>query len=111
MITDSNVQIAVLLADCTAAQIVLTATCPGVFDVTSGDRTVWAYASDPTTPAVAVAQGKVNQAQYAALAVAAAAAGINHIAIGFWVDTTYTAADPAETLWAAMEIVPVEEPI
>lgn len=111
MITDSNVQIAVALADAAAAQLVLDATCPGDFDVTSPDRTVWAYASDPTVPAVAVGQGKINQAKYAALAVAAAAASINHLAIGFWVDTAYTAADPAETLWSAMGIVRVEEPI
>lgn len=111
MITASQVQIAVLLADCAAAQLVLNATCPGDFDVTSGDRTVWAYASDPAVPAVAVAQGKVDQSKYAALGAAAAAAGISHLAIGFWEGAVYTPAAEGGTLWAAMEITPVEEPI
>jgi hypothetical protein len=111
MITASQVQIAVLLADCAAAQLVLDATCPGDFDVSSLDRTVWARAAAPTVPAVAVAQGKVDQAKYAALGAAASAVGISHLAIGFWEGSTYTPAAESGTLWAAMEIVAVEEPI
>ncbi len=114
MITASNVQIAVDLADTAEAQDAFDTACPGTFDVTSPDRTVWAYASDPTVPAVAVAQGRVDQDDYALLATLALAAGINHLAIGVWVagdPETYQPAEPSGTLWVAMQIEPVEEPI
>lgn len=113
MIIASLVQIAVDLADCDDAQTALTTAAPDVFDVTSPDRTVWAYASDPTTPAVAVAQGRVEQGDYALLATLALPAGINHLAVGVWIDEdpTVQPAEPGGTLWEAMQIQPVEEPI
>lgn len=111
MITASQIQIAVALEDCDDAQAVFDTACPGDFDVTSVDRTVWAYASDPTVPAVAVAQGKIAQEDYALLATLALSAGVNHIAIGFWEGSTYTAAPLSGTLWEAMQIQTVEEPI
>lgn len=109
-ITASRVQIVVDLDDAAAAQDALDTACPGVFDVTSGGRVEWAYSSDPTVPAVAVAQGDVDQGDYAVLATLALAAGVNHLAIGFWEGNVYTAAPAAGTLWAAMQIQPVEEP-
>lgn len=114
MINASNIQIAVALDDAESAQDALDLACPGDFDVTSGDRTLYADASDPTVPAWAVAQGRVDQVDYALLATLALAAGINHLAIGVWLagdPETYQAADIAGTLWAALDIGPVEEPI
>lgn len=96
------------------AQVALDTAAPGDFDVTSPDRTVWAYASDPTVPAWAVGQGRVDQVDYALLATLALTAGINHLAVGVWIagtPETYQAAEPAGTLWEALELVPVEEPI
>lgn len=111
MIAASLVQIAVDLTDADDAQSALDTAAPGVFDVTSVDRTVWAYASDPTVPAVAVAQGRVEQAEYALLATLALPAGINHLAVGVWVDDdpVVQPAEPVGTLWVAMNIAPVEE--
>ena len=109
-VTSSRVQIAVDLADCDDAQIALDTALPGEFDVTSGGRVVWAYASDPTVPAVAIAQGDVDQDGYALLATLALGAGINHLAIGFWVGSVYTPAELSGTLWEAMQIQPVGEP-
>jgi hypothetical protein len=109
-VTSSRVQIAVDLDDCDDAQIALDLACPGEFDVTSGGRVVWAYASDPTVPAVAVAQGDISQDSYALLATLALGAGINHLAIGFWVGSVYTPAELSGTLWEAMQIQPVEGP-
>lgn len=109
-ITASRIQIAVALEDCDDAQVALDTALPGDFDVTSGGRVVWAYASDPTVPAVAVAQGDVDQDGYALLATLALAAGINHLAIGFWAGGVYTPAAQSGTLWEAMQIVQVEEP-
>lgn len=113
MIVASLVQIAVDLADCDDAQIALDTAAPGDFDITSPDRTVWAYASDPTVPAVAVAQGRVEQADYALLATLALPAGINHLAVGVWIDADpiVQPAEPGGTLWEAMQIQAVEEPI
>lgn len=113
MIVASLVQIAVELADTADAQAALDTATPGVFDVSSPDRTVWAYASDPTVPAVAVAQGRVEQPEYALLATLALPAGINHLAVGVWIDDdpTVQPAEPGGTLWEAMQIQPVEEPI
>lgn len=109
-VTASKIQIAVALEDCDDAQIALDTALPGDFDVTSGARVVWAYASDPTVPAVAVAQGDVDQDGYALLATLALGAGINHLAIGFWVGAVYTPAELSGTLWEAMQIQAVEEP-
>lgn len=112
MISASLVQIAVDLDDAEAAQDALDLACPGVFDVSTVDRTVWAYASAPTVPAVAVAQGRVEQAEYALLATLALAAGVNHLAVGVWLagsPETYQPAEPGGTLWEAMDIAPVEE--
>ena len=109
-VTASKIQIAVALEDCDDAQVALDTALPGDFDVTSGARVVWAYASDPTVPAVAVAQGDVDQDGYALLATLALAAGVNHLAIGFWEGAVYTPAAPSGTLWEAMQIAPVEEP-
>lgn len=112
IIVASHVQIAVDLADCADAQDALDTACPGVFDVVSGDRTVWAYATDPAEPAVAVAQGRVAQVDYALLATLAGVAGINHLAIGAWLEGSpevYVAAENEGTLWEAMQIGPVEE--
>lgn len=110
-ITASQIQIAVLLEDAGGAQDALDLYCPGDFDVTTIDRTIWAYASDPTIPAVAVAQGKIDQEQYANLAAASLLSKINHLAIGFWEGSVYTPAELAGTLWSAMAIQPVEEEI
>lgn len=112
MITASLVQIAVDLDDAEAAQDVLDLACPGVFDVSTMDRTVWAYASAPTVPAVCVAQGRVEQDEYALLATLALAAGVNHLAVGAWIagaPETYQPAQSGGTLWEAMQIQPVEE--
>lgn len=113
MIVASLVQIAVDLDDAATAQTALDTAVPGVFDVSTPDRTVWAYASDPTVPAVAVAQGRVEQPEYALLATLALAAGINHLAVGVWIDANPTVqpAEPVGTLWEAMQIQPVEDPI
>ena len=108
-ITASRIQIAVALADTTAAQAALDTACPGDFDVSSGGRALWAHAATPTVPAYAVAQGDLDQTKYATLATLATAAGIAHVAIGFWEGNTYTAAPQAGTLWGALEIVPVED--
>jgi hypothetical protein len=96
------------LADCDDAQVALDTALPGEFDVTSGGRVVWAYASDPTVPAVAIAQGDVAQDDYAMLATLALSAGINHLAIGVWIDGVYTPAELSGTLWAALDIVLLE---
>lgn len=111
MISASNVQIAVDLEDAEAAQEILDFACPGVFDVTTSERAVWAYISDPTVPAVAVGMGRVEQDNYALLATLAIAAGVSHLAVGFWVGEEYVPAEPSGTLWEAMQIATVEEPI
>lgn len=111
MITASRVQIAVALEAEATAQAAFDTACPGVFDVTSPDRTLWADAATPTIPAWAVGQGDLAQVDYALLATLALAAGINHLAIGAWIDTdppTYQPAEQAGTLWVALDIVPLE---
>jgi hypothetical protein len=114
MIAASDLQIAVLLEDAADAQDVFDVACPGVFDVVTPDRSLRAYAADPTVPAWAVGQGRVDQVDYALLATLALTAGINHLAVGVWIagtPETYQAAEPAGTLWEALDLVPVEEPI
>jgi hypothetical protein len=116
MILASQVQIAVDLADCADAQEVFDAVCPGNFDVLSPERTLWAEDNAPTVPAFAVGQGKVEQADYAAMAALALSAGIHHLAIGQWEQAypggpqTLLSAGEGGTLWEALGLVPVADP-
>lgn len=109
-ISASRVQIAVELSNATTAQAAFDTACPNVYDVSSSARTLWANSSDPYTPAWAVAQGDIDQVQYAELATLALAAGINHLSIGAWIDGIYVPAPQNGTLWAALSIMPVQDP-
>jgi hypothetical protein len=116
MIVASQIQIAVELVDCEGAQDVLDLCAPGSFDVTSPDRTLWADDTDPFTASFAVAQGKVEQGDYAAIAAMAQAAGIYHLAIGQWHaeyeggPQTLLSAGQEGTLWEALGLRTVADP-
>lgn len=115
IVVASNVQIAVELADASAAQAVFDSACPGVFDVETGDRTLYADEADPNTPTFAVAQGPVEQADYAALAALAQTADIFHLAVGTYVRENENAplellpAAEGGSLWEALGLVPYVE--
>lgn len=106
----SRVQIAVELTNDVSAQAALDTACPGVFDVLTADRSLRANSDSPTVAAWSVAQGDVDQEQYALLATLALAAGIHHLSIGVWVGNTYEAASQAGTLWDALGLVDVADP-
>lgn len=111
--TASQVQIAVPLASTAAAQAALDTVAPGDFDVNSPDRTLYALASAPTIPVYAVAQGRLQQACYIALAAVALDAGISHAVIATWTreglqPEVYVRPQAGQTLWEVLGLVPLE---
>jgi len=114
-ISASLVQIAVPLASTSSAQTVLDACCPGVFDVDSPTRVLMAASADPYTPTHAVGQGRVTQSEYLQLAAQADGVSCAQATIGVWqIDgggvESFIAPQGGQTLWDALDIVPVEYP-
>lgn len=114
-ISASLVQIAVPIAATSGAQAVLDACCPGVFDVDSPSRVLMAAASDPFVPTHAVGQGRVTQAEYLQLAAQADSASCAQATIGVWqIDgggvESFIAPLGGQTLWDALDLVPLEYP-
>lgn len=111
--TASEVQIAVPLAACEAAQLVFEQVAPNTFDVVTTDRSVYALALTPTVPAFAIGQGRMEQGDYIALAAAAQEAGINHAVVATWTKEgeapeVYVPPQLGQTLWEALGLVELE---